>query len=60
VSRLLEVKQLDGKILIGTLLAAGDDSITLEVTSGKGKKAETNQLEIPFSQIKEASVQIKF
>jgi ribosome maturation factor RimP len=60
VSRLLEVKQLDGQILTGTLLAAGDDSITLEVTSGKGKKAETNQLEIPFSQIKEASVQIKF
>lgn len=60
VSRLLEVKQQDGQILTGTLLATTDTGITLEVTTGKGKKAETKQHEISFSQIKEASVQIKF
>lgn len=60
IERLLEVKLADETLLLGTLKAATDDDISLEVTTGKGKKAETVLHNIQLSQIKEASVQIKF
>ena len=37
-----------------------DEAITLEFTEGKGKKAVQHQLDIPFSEIKEAIVIIIF
>jgi ribosome maturation factor RimP len=60
IGRLLEVKLTDDSILLGILKAATDDEISVEVTTGKGKKAETVVHSIQLSQIKEASVQIKF
>lgn len=60
VGRLLEVKQLDGAVMLGTLKAATPAGIELEVTSGKGKKAVAQIHSISFDQIKEASVQIQF
>lgn len=44
----------------GKMLDVTDEGITLEVTEGKGKKAVTQQLEIPFADIKQTKVQIKF
>jgi len=58
--RLLEVKLMDDTMITGVLKIVADDHIVLEATSGKGKKAVTQQHEISFAQIKEASVQIQF
>jgi ribosome maturation factor RimP len=44
----------------GKLLAVTETDILLEHTEGKGKKAVTQQLVIPFTQIKSTTVQIKF
>jgi ribosome maturation factor RimP len=60
IDRLLEVKLADGSVHTGTLKAATDSGITLETTTGKGKKAEIKTEEFAFEQIKEATVQIKF
>jgi ribosome maturation factor RimP len=50
------------KILAGVLklLAVTDEDIILEYTEGKGKKAVTEQVVIPLSNIKTTIVQIKF
>lgn len=60
IGRLLEVKTLEGAVHTGKLLSAEESGIALEVTTGKGKKAVTQTLSIPFEDIKEASVQIQF
>ncbi len=44
----------------GKLLDVTEDSISLEITEGKGKKAVTKQVAIPFSNIKQTKVLIKF
>ncbi len=44
----------------GILLDVKEDEISLEFTEGKGKKAITQQIVIPFSNIKSTTVQIKF
>lgn len=44
----------------GKLLEITDQDLTIESTEGKGKKAITTQLVIPFSNIKTTTVQIKF
>ena len=44
----------------GKLSAVTEEEITLEFTEGKGKKAELKTLAIPFSQIKQTKVLIKF
>ncbi len=44
----------------GKLVAVTEADILLEHTEGKGKKAVTQQLLIPFSNIKSTTVQIKF
>jgi ribosome maturation factor RimP len=44
----------------GKLLAVTEADILLEHTEGKGKKAVTQQLLIPFENIKSTTVQIKF
>gem|GEM_PF-3066013 len=44
----------------GKLLDVTEDSISLEITEGKGKKAVTKQVTIPFSNIKQTKVLIKF
>ena len=44
----------------GKLLAVTEADIIIEHTEGKGKKAVTQQLVIPFNNIKTTTVQIKF
>lgn len=58
--RLLEVTLDDDTVRLGTLTAVGDDAITLEITTGKGKKAVTAQENIALANIKKAIIQIQF
>ena len=44
----------------GKLTQVNEDSITINFTEGKGKKAITRELEIPFSEIKQTKVRVKF
>jgi len=44
----------------GKLLEITDTDLLLEQTTGKGKKAETNQFVIPFENIKKTIVQVQF
>ena len=58
--RNVEVTFIDGSKKEGKLLQATNEDIILEQINGKGKKAETQQLVIPFSNIKTTTVQIQF
>jgi len=58
--RNVEVLFNDGSVKSGRLLQVSNDDIILEETVGKGKKSETRQLVIPFSNIKTTTVQIEF
>lgn len=58
--RLLEVTLPEEVIVLGKLIEVTEQNIVLEVTTGKGKKAVTEQKEIAFDQIKKAVVQIQF
>ena len=44
----------------GKLITVTEQSITIEYTEGKGKKAMVKTEEIPFDTIKQTKVQIKF
>jgi ribosome maturation factor RimP len=56
----IEVVFTDDTQKEGKLIAVTDADILLEHTEGKGKKAVTQQLVIPFSNIKSTTVQVKF
>lgn len=58
--RMVEVVFTDDTIKEGKLLEVAEADIIIEHTEGKGKKAVTQQLVIPFSNIKTTTVQIKF
>lgn len=58
--RNVEVLCNDGTKKEGKLIAVTENSITIEFTEGKGKKAVLHQPEILFSDIKQTKVQIKF
>jgi ribosome maturation factor RimP len=58
--REVEVVFTDDTRKEGKLIAVTEADILLEHTEGKGKKAVTQQLVIPFSNIKSTTVQIKF
>jgi len=60
IGRFVEVIFLDGSKKEGKLTQVAEADIIIELTSGKGKKAETQQLVIPFNNIKTTTVQIKF
>jgi ribosome maturation factor RimP len=60
VGRDVEVLFVDGTKKEGKLLQVAEADIILEHTEGKGKKAVTQQLVIPFENIKTTTVQIKF
>ncbi|MEN9964104.1 MAG: hypothetical protein RL582_1199 [Bacteroidota bacterium] len=60
VGRQVEVTLLDASTKLGTMTAATDEQITLVYTEGKGKKAVETTIEIPFTEIKQTKVQIKF
>jgi len=58
--RNIEVLFNDGSVKSGRLLQVSNDDIIAEETVGKGKRTETRQLVIPFSNIKTTTVQIEF
>jgi len=58
--RNVEILFNDDSVKSGRLLQVSNDDLILEEIVGKGKKAETRQLVIPFSNIKTTTVQIEF
>ncbi len=60
IGRNIEVVFNDGSAKEGRLVEAGSQDLILEQLSGKGKKAEKQQLVIPFSNVKSITVQIQF
>jgi ribosome maturation factor RimP len=60
IGRFLEITFNDDTKKEGKLLIVSAAAITIEHTEGKGKKAITQQIEIPFTNIKSTTVQIKF
>lgn len=60
IGREVEVVFTDGTKKDGKLLQVTEADIIIENTTGKGKKAVTQQVVIPFVNIKSTTVQIKF
>ncbi len=60
IGREIEVLFEDGSKKEGKLITVTEADILIEHTEGKGKKAVTEQLVIPFNHIKSTTVQIKF
>ncbi len=60
IGRSVQVELLDEGIKEGVLENSTELEITLKCTSGKGKKAVTETLVIPYNNIKSTIVQIKF
>ncbi len=60
IDRIIEVVFTDGSKKEGKLIAVAEADIIIEHSEGKGKKAITQQLVIPFNHIKSTTVQIKF
>jgi len=60
IGREVEVIFTDDAVKLGKLLEVTEADIIIEETTGKGKKAVTEQVVIPFQNIKSTTVQIKF
>lgn len=60
IGRLVEIVFNDGSKKTGKLLQVAEADVIIEHTEGKGKKAVTQQLVIPFLNIKTTTVQIQF
>ena len=60
IGRFVEVTDLNDVKREGKLISASDGEIMIEEIKGKGKKMETVQHTIPFSEIKTTKIQIKF
>jgi len=60
LGRNVDVFTTDGNRREGKLTAVDDNGISIEYTEGKGKKAVVQQLQIPFTDIKQTKVLIKF
>lgn len=60
IGREVEVTTNDEIKRTGKLVEAGDEKIVIEYTEGKNKKAVVKTEEIPFQDIKQTKVQIKF
>ena len=60
IGRDLNLLLADDRQLSGTLKAVTEEAIDIEYTEGKNKKAVVHQLTIPFADIKETIVLIKF
>lgn len=60
IGRDVEVVTNDDSKKTGKLIEATAEKIVIEFTEGKNKKAVVKQEEIPFSDIKQTKVQIKF
>lgn len=64
IGRKMKVKQHEGKEEEGTLIKADEEGITLEkqirIKEGKKKRNEIVQTDIPFDNIKKATIKISF
>ena len=60
IGRDIEILFTDDSKKEGKLITVTETDLLLEYSEGKGKKAVTHQLVIPFSNIKSTTVQIKF
>lgn len=60
IGRNIEIIFNDGSKKEGKLIEAGEHDLILEQSIGKNKKAEKQQLVIPFSNVKTITVQIQF
>ena len=60
IGRTVEVVFKDDTKKTGKLLQVADADVIIEETTGKGKKAITQQTVIPFDNIKTTTVQIQF
>lgn len=60
IGRFVEVIFTDGTKKEGKLVQVAEADLIIEQAAGKGKKAVTQQLVIPFNNIKTTTVQIKF
>lgn len=59
IGRKIEVVPHEGEVILGKLIEVDEEKITLEVLLSP-KKKETNNLEVPFSTIKQSVIQISF
>lgn len=60
IGRYVELTMNDGAKKEGKLTEATEDGVVIEVETGKGKKKETKQESILFSDIKQTKIQVKF
>ena len=60
IGRNVEAVLMDDLVKEGLLLTVTEADITIEETTGKGKKAVIQQIVIPFDNIKTTTVQTKF
>ena len=60
IGRSVECTMNDETVKEGKLTEASEEGIVMEFTEGKGKKAVVQQLAVPFTEIKQTIVQIKF
>ena len=60
IGRTVQALRIDQTTLTGVLKEVTDESITLEYTEGKGKKAVVHQTSIPFTELHSVTVQIIF
>jgi ribosome maturation factor RimP len=59
IGRTIEITPMEGEPTIGKMISADEEKVVLEVLVS-AKKKETAQVEIPFSSIKQAVIQISF
>ena len=60
VGRFIEITDVEGLKKEGKLTGVTETAVEVEITTGKGKKAEVKQEIIPLETIKTAKIQIKF
>jgi len=60
IGRVVKASLHDGQTIKGELKSYDDKSLTIETAKGKGKKKETEAVEIPLLNIKKTIVQISF
>jgi len=60
IGRNVEIKMNDDTIKTGKLISATENELAIEYTEGKNKKAVTHNVTIPFTEIKQTKVQVKF
>lgn len=58
--REVEIVTSDDRKLTGKMIEVNEETLTLETLEGKGKKQVAKTEDIPFSNIKQTKVQIKF